>query len=252
MKYEPKFLDKREIFSKQDRKRLKEIAIDFDKIRSNRRLLESQEFEFVYISAKTEGNTYTRGEAITLLEKGLTAGGKPFYDAKMLENLKVAFDQFVLFPKQITKKVIKDIHFVLNETILQKQSLGVFRDEAVSIKGSSYIPPVGREYISSEIDYILSNYEKFDDPFERSVYIHCNIAYLQPFKDGNKRTARVLQAVSLARDGIMPLVSKDKYIALYLDALLSYYESGSYKEYCNYFIKAYEEQQKYLINFKEC
>ncbi len=251
MKYEPKFLDKREIFSQKDRETLKELMIKFEEIKSNRKLLESQEFEFVYISAKTEGNTYTRGEAISLLERGLTAGGKPFYDAKMLENLKSAFDKFVLFPEEITKKVIKDIHFVLNDGILQKQSLGVFRGEAVSIKGSSYLPPTGREYISSEIDYILENYKKYDNPFERAVYMHCNIAYLQPFKDGNKRTARVLQAVSLARDGIMPLVSKDKFIALYLDSLLSYYESGSYSMYCGYFLEAYKEQSDYLINFKE-
>ncbi|HIP33381.1 MAG TPA: Fic family protein [Bacteroidia bacterium] len=251
LKYNPNFLNTTNILSLNERKSLKDCVISFTEVKGNERLLESQEFEFVYISARTEGNTYTRGEAISLLEKGLTAGGKPFYDAKMLENIKNTFEEYVISPKKITKNLIKDIHFTINDGILEKNRLGVFREEPVSIKGTSYLPPIGRDYINSEIDYILKQYESIEDPFEKSIYIHCNIAYLQPFKDGNKRTARMLQAITLANYDIMPLVSKEEYISTYLDAMLMYYESGDYREYIQYFIKAYKEQYEYLANFNK-
>ena len=251
MKYNPNFLNTTNILSSTEKRDLKDCVINFTEVKEDKRLLESQEFEFVYISARTEGNTYTRGEAISLLEKGLTAGGKPFYDAKMLENIKNAFEEYVISSKKITKNLIKDIHFTINDGILEKNRLGVFREEPVSIKGTSYLPPVGRDYINGEIDYLLKQYESIEDPFEKSIYIHCNIAYLQPFKDGNKRTARVLQAITLANYDIMPLISKEEYISNYLDAMLIYYENGNYKEYIQYFIKAYKEQYEYLVHFTE-
>jgi len=93
MQYNPSYLDNINFLLDVDKKFLEKLKISFDKVKKNKRLLDQQEFEFVYVSAKTEGNTYTRGEAITLLERGLTAGGKSFYDAKMLENLKIAFEE---------------------------------------------------------------------------------------------------------------------------------------------------------------
>jgi len=249
MQYNPSYLNNINFLSNVDKNFLEKLKISFDKVKKNKRLLEQQEFEFVYVSAKTEGNTYTRGEAITLLERGLTAGGKSFYDAKMLENLKIAFEEFVLNPKPITKELIKDIHYVLNDGLLEKNKLGIFREEAVSIKGTEYLPPVGRSYISGEVDFLLSQYEKIKNPFEKAIYIHCNFAYIQPFYDGNKRTARMLQAITLSNEDIMPLISKEKFIANYLDAVLSYYESGDYSNYVDFFKTAYKEQYDYLINF---
>jgi len=246
MNYESSFLDNVSFLCDKDKHFLNSLKIEFEKIKQNKQLLSHQEFEFVYISAKTEGNTYTRGEAITLLERGLTAGGKSFYDAKMLKNLQIAFEQFVLDPKPITKELIKDIHWILNEDLLEKNRLALFRDKEVSIKGTEYLPPIGKDYINSEIDYLLNQLNKIKNPFEQAIYLHCNIAYIQPFYDGNKRTARILQAVILAKHNIMTLVSKEKFIASYLDAILSYYESGDYKEYISFFKIAYNEQHEYI------
>jgi hypothetical protein len=43
--------------------------------------------------------------------------------------------------------------------------------------------------------------------------------------------------------------SKEKFIAKYLDAILVYYESGEYKDYVEFFKRAYKEQNKFLNNF---
>ena len=249
MKYNPNFLNNVSFLSLFDKEFLNDLKISFNAVKKNKKLLEQQEFEFVYVSAKTEGNTYTRGEAITLLERGLTAGGKSFYDAKMLENLKNTFEEFVINPKPVTKELIKDIHYCLNDGLLEKNKLGIFRNEPVSIKGTEYLPPVKKEYINGEIDFLLKQYNKIDNPFEKAIYIHCNFAYIQPFYDGNKRTARILQAITLANEDIIPLISKEKFIADYLDAILKYYESGDYHNYIVFFKNAYKEQYDYLINF---
>ena len=246
MNYKAEYLDNTNFLNEFDIKLLNSYKLPFKGVKENKKLLEHQEFEFVYISAKTEGNTYTKAEAITLLEKGLTAGGKPFYDAKMLQNIKSAFDEFVLNPREISKEVIKDIHFMLNEGLLEKQKLGIFRDEAVLIKGANYIPPVKREFINSEIDYLLRQAKKIKEPFTKAIYLHNNLAYIQPFIDGNKRTARIIQAMVLSYYDIMPLISKESYISLYLDSLIEYYETGKYDKYIEYFKIAYEEQYHFL------
>lgn len=49
--------------------------------------------DFVYTSAKIEGNTYDRIDTDNLLRFGVTAGGKRHSDAVMLVNLRNGFEQ---------------------------------------------------------------------------------------------------------------------------------------------------------------
>ena len=229
---------------------IEKFTLSFDFILQNKRLLEHQESEFVYVNAKTEGNSYTRGEALVLLERGIAANAKPIEDALMLKNLKKAFELFVLNPIFLNKKTLKEIHYIITDGIIERKKRGNFRNESVAITATDYIPPAyGKEYIESEIDYILENGNKIKNTFKRAIYLHNNIAYLQPFIDGNKRTARVIQAMEMARDNIAPLIMKEKFINDYKNSILKYYETGNYKDYIEFFEKSYKEQYNYLINF---
>lgn len=86
----------------------------------------------------------------------------------------------------------------------------------------------------SEILYVQ---DLLSHPLEQAIYLHCNIARLQPFIDGNKRTARLIEAICLMNHGLIPVYSaKDADILAYRRGLIAFYESGDYGLYTDYFL----------------
>ena len=61
--------------------------------------------------------------------------------------------------------------------------------------------------IRAKLNEILYQQEQYTNPLERAVYIHCNIAKLQPFIDGNKRTSRMMESIALMNADIIPVYS---------------------------------------------
>jgi len=70
--------------------------------------------------------------------------------------------------------------------------------------------------------------------------LHNNLAYLQYFKDCNKRTARVMLNVSLKSDNKMIYIPTGENISIYLKAITSYYETGKYDQSKEHFITSYQ------------
>ena len=75
--YNPNFLEKTEIFSKQELTLLEElnIKVSLSKFLANKSYIEKFGMDFIHTSAKIEGNTYDKHDTYTLLEYGRTAGG---------------------------------------------------------------------------------------------------------------------------------------------------------------------------------
>jgi len=86
---------------------------------------------------------------------------------------------------------------------------------------------------------ILSQANNYENPFERAIYLHCNLAYLQYFRDGNKRTARLMQTAALVQAAILPLFFSDTLIDKYRKATVHYYETGDYTPYVAFFKENY-------------
>ncbi len=96
----------------------------------------------------------------------------------------------------------------------------------VRISGTEYIPPKNQQEIKSKLNEILFQQEEFTNPLEKAVYLHCNLARLQPFIDGNKRTARMIESIALMNAGIIPVYSaKDSDILNYRKGLIAFYET---------------------------
>lgn len=89
--------------------------------------------------------------------------------------------------------------------------------------------------------YLILKVNKIENPFEKAIYAHMNIAYLQYFSDVNKRTSRLIQNLILKENNIMYFIPRVEDIAEYIDAMVTYYETGSYEKYVNYFIKTYDK-----------
>ncbi|MBR5675126.1 MAG: Fic family protein, partial [Neisseriaceae bacterium] len=51
---------------------------------------------------------------------------------------------------------------------------------------------------------MLQTAAQYENAFEQAIFLHCNTAYLQYFRDGNKRTARLLQTAAMVKNGVLP------------------------------------------------
>jgi len=193
-----------------------------------------------YYSGKIEGNTYTYVETEALLKDDITSE-KKYEDAKMLKNLYNTFISEVEYINKDKKQELIDertlfrIHRSISSELVSGEESGMIRTRAVRITGTEYVPPKDIQEIRITLNEILFNQELYSNPLEKAVYLHCNIARLQPFIDGNKRTSRMMESIALMNADIIPVYSaKDADILHYRKGLLSFYETGNYSEYTDY------------------
>lgn len=239
--YNPAFLDNTNIFSNKELELLEKLntTLTLKEFLANTNLVENFGFDFVYTSAKIEGNTYTKAEAITLLEYGRTTGGK-YSDAKMLINLDKAFKFILTDDGVIDKYKIRTIHQILADDLIDKSDIGVVRKKGVIIKGSEYVPLADSIRLESELDRMIDISKNIQNPYNKALYLHNNLAYLQYFSDVNKRTARTILNLSLKIDNKMILIPTEENIPLYIEGILEYYEKGTCNKSKEFFIKSYQ------------
>lgn len=220
---------------------------------------EIQELAIVwcYYSAKIEGNTYTYVETEALLKDNITSP-KKYEDAKMIKNLYNTFISELEYihknknKEEINEQTLLRIHKLISQELVSTEESGNFRKRAVRITGTEYTPPTNFLEIKYKLAELFSTQEQIENPLERAVYVHCNLAKLQPFIDGNKRTARMMESIVLMNSGIIPIYSaQDKDILEYRNALISFYENNDYSLYANYFLNKQNKRIKKLsCNFK--
>lgn len=239
MHYEPSFVAHRPILTQEDREYLHHLSGQYplDRFKEDARNYEEAQIDFVYTSAKIEGNTYDRLDTDNLLKLGITAGGKRYSDAVMLLNLRNAFERIMTTDAAtaLDDDYVCSLHQVLMKDLLPAHEQGIARTSAIIIGASRYRPLPDAQRLRTELHAILTEAEKYADPFKKAIYLHCNLAYLQYFRDGNKRTARMMQTVAMAQAGVMPLLFSDTLIDQYLRAIVSYYETGQYSPYVAFF-----------------
>ena len=194
---------------------------------------------WAYYSAKIEGNTYTYVETECLLKDGITSP-KTYTEAAMLKNL---YNSFIDCVERIKKgdelrlntRTIMELHAMLTNDLLPVFQRGTLRSHAVRITGTDYIPPSDPALIEQKLAQILTEQEEYEDPFVHSMFLHCNLARLQPFSDGNKRTSRLVESIVLMSAHIIPVrSSKQADILRYRDAIASFYEKEDYNPYIDY------------------
>ena len=244
MQYNPEFVSHHPILTDDEKIELEQLsnAYPLKSFLGDQRNFEEMMVDFVYTSAKIEGNTYDRLDTDNLLRMGITAGGKIYSDAVMLKNLRSGFEQ--VMTRQDNAVLDLDytsaLHGVLMNGLLEPSQIGSVRDTAVNIGASSYKPLSSRERLKTEAKFIFVEASKYDNAFEKAIYLHCNLAYLQYFKDGNKRTARMMQTASLVNDDKLPLFFNDTLIEKYKRATIEYYEKGTYAPYVAFFKENYQ------------
>lgn len=244
MQYDPAFIAYRPILSTEDKRVLQAISQTYplERFRADARHYEEIMVDFVYTSGKIEGNTYDRIDTDNLLRLGMTAGGKRYLDAVMLVNLRDGFEQVMSVGPEtlLDLDYVCGLHKTLMKDLLPAHEQGIGRTSGVLIGATPYRPLSDPARLRTEIACILAEAGRYQNVFERSIYLYCNLAYLQYFRDGNKRTARMLQTATLVRGGVLPVFFHDSLIDAYRRATVQYYESGEYAPYVAFFKKNYQ------------
>lgn len=253
MEYSPEYLDYYPIFTESETECLCSLArqYPFDQFIADHQTFEERSIDYAFVSSKIEGNEYSKKGASLLLKYGFTEDGKTMHDAMMLVNLRDAFVDVTLSADEeitdvLNKRYICAIHSEVSDKLLEPSDRGQVRHRHVTISGSEYIPMDNPYLLEEEMDRLLKTAAGISNPFDQAVYVHCNIAYLQYFKDCNKRVARLTQTAIMAAHDITPIFLQESAIQDYLKSLLLYYETGDYSQYKKLFLSEYDHTIKQL------
>ncbi|OGY08082.1 MAG: hypothetical protein A2782_03655 [Candidatus Blackburnbacteria bacterium RIFCSPHIGHO2_01_FULL_43_15b] len=202
-----------------------------------KRELERFVIELSWKSSKIEGNTYTLLETESLIKEQREAKGKTKDEAIMILNHKSAFETILKNKndfKTISIAIINQLHNILIRNLAI--STGI-RKQTVGITGTIYRPPDNEFQIKEAFEETIKTINKTKNPFEKTLIAHFMIPYIQPYTDGNKRTARMLtNAVLLAYD-LYPLSYRSVDEDEFKRALILFYEQESIYEIKKLFIE---------------
>ncbi|MBP9726042.1 MAG: Fic family protein [Gammaproteobacteria bacterium] len=216
-----------------------------------RRIYNRLLIDLSYNSSRLEGNTYSLIETEKLIIEGVANTDKLDEEKVMILNHKEAIRHLVdnAHRLQINNDEICTLHYLLADGLLQpSSSVGIVRDDAVRVYGTTYMPLEGRSRLVDELGYICETASKITDPYEQSFFLLVHIAYLQAFKDVNKRTARLSANIPLIKNNLVPLsfnyINKEDYIS----AMIAIYELNEVGPLANIFASSYQKtSEEYAV-----
>jgi Fic family protein len=193
-----------------------------------RKVLEQVLIDLSWYSSRLEGNRVSLLDTKALFEHGHGDTNNP--DITMLLNHKEAIEFMVdAVPEQgITVPVIRNLHALLMQGLLSDpRAAGAIRRRIVTIEGSVYHPTQVSVLLEQMLEEIATRALLIRNPIEGAFFLWVNLAYLQPFEDGNKRTSRLTSNLPLLLYNCAPLSFLDVEQSDYAYAMLGVYEQRS-------------------------
>ncbi|MBK7409132.1 MAG: Fic family protein [Saprospirales bacterium] len=203
-----------------------------------------QEFERLAIdlswkSSQIEGNTYSLLETERLLKEKETATGKTRDEATMLLNHKAALDFILEHPNYLhplSVAGIEDIHSILIKDLNVARNI---RHRRVGITGTNYRPLDNEFQIREALEDMCTLINQRANVFEKALIALVLISYIQPFADGNKRTARIISNAILVHHRHCPISFRTVDSIDYKKAMLIFYEQNNISAFKKIFMEQY-------------
>lgn len=201
--------------------------------------LETFAIDLSWKSSQIEGNTYSLLDTARLLQENKTADGKTVEEAVMIMNHKAAIDFLIEEPPLTTLslRAIEESHSIL------VNGLGIdrnIRKRTVAISGTNYRPIDNEFQIREALEEMCGLVNLRDNVFERALLVLFLISYIQPFMDGNKRTARVIANAMLWGRRHCPISFRTVSPSDYKKAMLVFYEQNNVSAFKKIFIEQFE------------
>lgn len=238
------------IFSRDEERKLKGIHDKFllriNDFRQEEYQIEMERLaiDLSWKSSQIEGNTYSLLETELLLKEKKTAKGKTKDEATMLLNHKEAIDFIVAnndYASQLSVKIIEELHSILTKDLGINRKI---RRRKVGITGTNYNPLDNEFQIREALENTCQLVNQRSGIYEKSFLTLVLISYIQPFLDGNKRTARILSNAILIAHGFCPLSFRTVDPLDYKKAMLVFYEKTNLHPMKGLFI----DQAEFAVN----
>lgn len=204
-----------------------------------------KEFELLAIdlswkSSQIEGNTYSLLETEKLLKEHQTASGKTKEEASMLLNHKETLD-FIIensdYLSTLNVARIENIHSILVKELGINRNI---RNRRVGISGTNYKPLDNEFQIKEALEKMCVLINSKENIFEKSLLALILISYIQPFSDGNKRTARIISNAILMNYEYCPISFRTVDSIDYKKAMLLFYEQNNISAFKKIYIEQFE------------
>ncbi|MCT9116409.1 Fic family protein [Cupriavidus gilardii] len=213
-----------------------------------RKVLEPLLIDLSWASSRLEGNRYSLLATEQLFKSGITDGD---LDAVMLLNHKAAIEFMVdAVPEYgLTTVLVRNVHAILMRDLLADASgLGGIRRKVVNITDTTYLPAQVPNLLEEMLGQIIEKARSIKNPVEASFFLWVNLAYLQPFEDGNKRTSRLSANIPLMLYNCAPLSFLDIEVRDYAWAMMGVYEHRNVALAADLFEWAYRRSiRKYAV-----
>ncbi len=201
--------------------------------------LERFVIEMSWKSGRIEGNTYSLLDTEQLLKYGIKSDKNTEFETQMLLNQKAAFD-FVWQTreqwKQPTVAYLERLHSLIVKNLGVEKNL---RNSIIGITGTDYRPLENNFQIREALENLLEYAKTAPNPYEAALVITAGISYIQPFNDGNKRTARMTANAILLANNLAPVSYRNVDESKYKEALLIFYEQNSIVPFRDLFVEQY-------------
>ena len=233
----------KDLLSAEEKKLLEESTKGWRKRMANynpsalRKELERITIEFSWKSSQIEGNTYSLLETERLITQQIESKGRSKEEAIMILNHKKAFEYFwkkTSGYQQLRRKEIEDLHALLVGGL--KITTGI-RKHGVGITGTTYKPLSTVYQLREQLEDLCQLVNRIKNPFEKALIAVVGISYLQPFGDGNKRTARMVGNALLAAWKCCPLSYRSVNEIDYKKATIIFYEQHSLSAFKKLFLE---------------
>lgn len=235
-----------QLFNDEERQQLDAIQAQFKKNMSElspttyRKEMERLGVDLSWKSSQIEGNTYSLLETERLLRESKTADGKTQEEAVMLLNHKYTL-RFLLdnkdYLQELSVRRIEDVQSMLVEGLEAEKGL---RHHRVGITGTNYRPLDNEFQIREAVEDTCTIINQRQSVFEKALLVLLLISYIQPFTDGNKRTARLVSNGILLANDYCPLSFRTVDSIDYKKAMLVFYEQNNIVPFKEIFISQYK------------
>ncbi|MEK7569939.1 MAG: Fic family protein [Patescibacteria group bacterium] len=234
-----------DIFSKQEADMLQQATQAYE-VRTTdlseamqKKELERLVIELSWKSSKIEGNTYTLLDTEKLLLENTPAVGHDKQEAAMILNHKAAFTWIYSHAtdfRTVTRAHLEKVHALLVADL--DIDLG-FRSKPVGVVGSRYQPLDNAHQVTEAVDQLTTSVNSMTSPYAKAFVALLGISYIQPFGDGNKRTARLMANAVLLAHGRAPLSYRSVDEVAYREATLALYELNTIVPLRKIFVEQY-------------